>query len=346
MERDFDGKWGLAACLLAVLTPPCAAAAPTVLPAGHMQHPQVTRCDACHTEDIAAAGKVLETQSCLECHDQEQVDAKLQRLAQLQQEASSPAEDENTAPITGMGVPRYYEQTRIGADPNPMVLIPAGEFVMGTDERLSDEGPQHRVQLPAYSIDIYEVTNLQYKKFIDATGHKSPQHFENRNYPPGKVDHPVVYVSWMDAQDYCQWAGKRLPTDQEWEKAARGSDGRRFPWGMEFSLDKANTPMLWKERHEQGGTLPVGAFEGGKSPYGLYDMSGNVWEWTASWYEAYPGNTRPTQNYGQTYKTLKGGSWWDCSFYQCGISAPSYNRAFFLKSTRNESFGFRCAKDQ
>jgi len=189
------------------------------------------------------------------------------------------------------------------------------------------------------------VTNLQYKKFIDETQRRSPPHFENRTFPTGKADHPVVYVSWMDADAYCNWAGKRLPTDEEWEKAARGTDGRRYPWGMEFGLDKANTPQLWKELGEQGDTLPVGSFVAGTSPYGLYDVSGNVWEWTASWYQAYPGNTKKTQNYGEIYKTLKGGSWWDCSFYQCGISAPTYNRAFFLKSTRNSSFGFRCAKD-
>jgi formylglycine-generating enzyme required for sulfatase activity len=94
-----------------------------------------------------------------------------------------------------------------------------------------------------------------------------------------------------------------------------------------------------------GDTTPVGAFEGGASPYGVYDMSGNVWEWTASWYQPYPGNTVASESYGERYKVLKGGSWFDCSFYNCGISAPVFNRAFFAKRTKNDSFGFRCAKD-
>ena len=95
----------------------------------------------------------------------------------------------------------------------------------------------------------------------------------------------------------------------------------------------------------EGDTTPAGSFEDGKSPYGLYDMSGNVWEWTDSWYTQYPGNTWPSENYGEMYKVLKGGSWWDCSYYQCGVSAPVFNRSYFKQSVRNSSFGFRCAKD-
>ena len=265
----------------------------------------------------------------------------------------SPAESELTAflrgqslpPDAGMRYPLYSETSRLGDAPNPMVLIPAGPFIRGTDERLPDEGPQHTVTLPDYYIDVYEVTNLQYKRFIDETGRRSPDHFRNRTYPPGKADHPVTYVSWDDADAYCRWAGKRLPTDQEWEKAGRGPDGRIFPWGDTFEVTRANTPVRWKAIGRPGDTTPVGAFAEGASPYGVYDLTGNVWEWTASWYEAYPGNTTPSENYGHRYKTLKGGSWFDCSFYRCGLSAPLYNRAFFAKRTRNDTFGFRCAKD-
>jgi iron(II)-dependent oxidoreductase len=131
----------------------------------------------------------------------------------------------------------------------------------------------------------------------------------------------------------------------EWEKAARGSDGRIYPWGNDFDINKVNSPVRWTTLKIDGDTTPVGAFAEGVSPYGAYDMSGNVWEWTASWYTAYPGNTQPNENYGEKYKTLKGGSWWDCSFYKCGVSAPSFNRGFFLRKTKNKSFGFRCAKD-
>lgn len=244
----------------------------------------------------------------------------------------------------GMGLPMYSPQSRLGDAPNEMVSVPAGPFVMGTNSRLPDEGPEHTLELPAFLIDQFEVTNIQYKKFSDETKRRSPTHFVNRTYPEGKADHPVTFVSWVDADAYCTWAGKRLPTDQEWEEAARGPDGRIFPWGNEFDFYKANTPHRWKLSGKEGDTTQVGSFEAGKSPYGVYDMTGNVWEWTASWYKPYPGNTHPTENYGEKYKTLKGGSWWNCSFYQCGISAPTYNRSFFLRATKNASFGFRCAK--
>ena len=245
----------------------------------------------------------------------------------------------------GMRFPIYTKGSRLGDKPNEMVKVPAGKFIMGTDARLPDEGPQHTVKLPSFYIDKFEVTNLQYKKFNDVTHGRSPSNWRNRTYPRGKADHPVVYVTWDNANDYCHWAGKRLPTDQEWEKAARGTDGRLFPWGDEFNTANANTPLRWQEIGKFGDTTPVGAFEEGKSPYGLYDVSGNVWEWTASWYKAYPGNKTESESYGERYKTLKGGSWFDCSFYKCGISAPVFNRAFFAKKVKNDSFGFRCAKD-
>lgn len=288
-------------------------------------------CVACHNQLPPNA-----MQGCTQCHS-----AKDMQVAAL---APAPAPS-NTVSITpGMSVPRLYRGTRIGKDPNPMVLVPAGEFVMGTDERLPDEGPQHKVKLGEFYIDKYEVTNLQYEQFIKATQRRSPIHFKNRTYPEGKADHPVINVSWEDAHDYCIWAGKRLPTDQEWEKAARGSDGRIYPWGNTFDAHKANVPALWQQLGASGDTTPVGAFEAGKSPYGAYDMSGNVWEWTDSWYQAYPGNQVASESYGERYKTLKGGSWFDCSFYQCGISAPVFNRAFFAVRTKNDSFGFRCAQ--
>ena len=226
-----------------------------------------------------------------------------------------------------------------------MILIPAGEFIMGSDNRLPDEGPRHTASTDAFYIDLYEVTNLQYKNFNNETKRKSPSHFRNRTFPKGKADHPVTYVSWIDAKAYCEWAGKRLPTDAEWEKAARGTDERMFPWGNAFGIEKANTPVRWQRLGLFGDTTPVGAFKEGKSFYGAHDMSGNVWEWTASWYKAYPGNTHHSESYGERYKTLKGGSWFDCSFYECGISAPTFNRAFFAPNTKNDSFGFRCAKD-
>jgi formylglycine-generating enzyme required for sulfatase activity len=224
--------------------------------------------------------------------------------------------------------------------PKDMVFIPGGPFIMGSNGRLPDEGPEHKVTLGPYYLDRHEVTNEQYRSFAEAAGRPLPPHWMNGTYPEGKARHPVTYVSWYDAEAYCRWAGKRLPTEEEWEKGARGPDGRIFPWGNDFDKEKANVPALGI-----GDTTPVGRFEKGKSFYGLHDMSGNVWEWTSSWYKAYPGNTHPTENYGEQYKVLKGGSWFDCSFYKCGISAPTYNRGFFIPETQNSSFGFRCAKD-
>ncbi|ALP51663.1 hypothetical protein Tel_00080 [Candidatus Tenderia electrophaga] len=310
-------------------------------------HEDMNGCVACHQEGDAELFKKATSTACVECHKRKGLktdfSAELQQLESAIRKAKPKKRAEGQGP--GMSVPIYYDETRIGADPNEMIRIPAGTFIRGTDFRLPDEGPRHEVELPAYWIDKYEVTNLQYKQFIDATGHRSPRHFRNRSFPEGKADHPVTQVSWYDAHDYCEWAGKRLPDDKEWEKAARGTDGRMFPWGSGFSIDKANTPVRWAAMYVEGDTTPVGAFEGGKSPYGLYDMTGNVWEWTSSWYLPYPGNQRVTENYGEKYKVLKGGSWWDCSFYKCGISAPVFNRSFFNPRTKNDSFGFRCAKD-
>ncbi len=298
-------------------------------------------CTSCHEGDRATP-KPADTPYCQRCHDAPVGPANKRVSAEAGEIADAPLHDE----AAGLHGPAYYDETRFGAAPGPMVRIPAGPFVMGSDDRLADEGPAHRVELPDYWIDRYEVTNLQYKAFIDATGHRSPRHFRNRTYPAGKVDHPVTFVSWYDARDYCRWAGKRLPTEQEWEKAARGTDARIYPWGNEFAIERANTPVRWVRLGRQGDTTPIGAFPEGRSPYGLEDMSGNVWEWTSSWYLPHPGNTQPSENYGHIYKVLKGGSWWDCSYYKCGISAPTFNRSFFNARVRNSSFGFRCAADR
>ncbi len=148
-----------------------------------------------------------------------------------------------------------------------MVLVPAGEFVMGSEQvdketlqqrfgmaktPFLNEHPKHTVKLGDYYIDKYEVTNQKYKKFIDETGHSLPRHWKNGSYTPGNEEQPVIFVSWFDADAYCRWAGKRLPTEAEWEKAARGTDGRVFPWGDEFDLKKANVSGKY------GGLMPVG----------------------------------------------------------------------------------------
>jgi len=311
-------------------------------------HKRSSSCFACHTETESNAFKEIMKRECVICHKTGWVAGKLEEMARNTMTENAAGEKftkhaEGKGP--GMVVPIYYDATRIGAKPSEMVLVPAGQFVRGTNGRLPDEGPEHTMNVKAFYIDKYEVTNLQYAESLKSTGRKPPQHFVNGQVPAGKADHPVVYVSWYDAKSYCEWAGKRLPSDIEWEKAARGTDGRTYPWGNDFNIAFVNSPVRWVELKLIGDTTPVGAFEKGKSVYGLYDMSGNVWEWTSSAYEPYPGNTRKSELYGGNYRTLKGGSWWDCSFYQCGISAPVYNRSFFHPKTMNNSFGFRCAKD-
>ena len=221
-----------------------------------------------------------------------------------------------------------------------MALIPEGEFVMGSNERWDDEAPEHISFTKAFYMDTNEVTNSDYKKYVDAEKQEAPYHWPEGNIPKGKEQHPVVYVNWFDANNYCKWAGKRLPTEQEWEKAARGLDGLIYPWGNEWSLDKSNNPY----KHSTG-TEPIGSYPEGRSPYGLNDMSGNVWEWVDSYYLPHPGNPVARAEYGKDKRVLKGGSWFDCLSYGCGLSAPTFNRSFFTPEVKNNSFGFRCAKD-
>ncbi len=300
------------------------------------------RCPLCHQQNSHPVfpkeeiDRLLGTPECLECHG-----TGTTAVVQPEDSAVVAAFPDDDRIAQSDESPKAA--TRKGSRPlpriNKTVFIPAGTFIMGSNDRLPDEGPEHRVSLKDYYIDLYEVTNAQYGEFVRETGRKRPDHWRGGKIPKGKENHPVVFVSWYDARDYCHWAGKRLPTNEEWEKGARGPDGRIFPWGNAFDKNKGNIPLL-----RIGDTTPVGSFEDGRSYYGLYDMSGNVWEWTSSWYKAYPGNQHPTENYGEKYKTLKGGSWFDCSFYKCGISAPSFNRGFFIPETKNPSFGFRCAK--
>jgi len=222
-----------------------------------------------------------------------------------------------------------------------MVKVPAGEFIMGSNERWDDEAPEHISSTGAFYIDLNEVTNADYIKFVRSTPKTPPFHWPEGTIPKGKENHPVVYVSWFDAKEYCSWAGKRLPTEQEWEKAARGEDGLIYPWGNEWSLDKSNNPY----KHSTG-TEPVASYPEGRSPYGLYDISGNVWEWVDSYYLPHPGNPVTRAEYGEDKRVLKGGSWFDCLSYGCGLSAPTFNRSFFTPEVKNNSFGFRCAKSK
>ncbi|MFQ5507970.1 MAG: SUMF1/EgtB/PvdO family nonheme iron enzyme [Leptospirillia bacterium] len=289
-------------------------------------------CGACHGPDGDAPKVDMNQGDCATCHEGSH-DSGLTTIADRPGHGAAQAASVSAPDLTDMA------------------FIPAGPAIIGNDGREITEGkgnldetPEHTVHLEAFYIDLYEVTNARYQKFVRATGRKPPRHWKNGGIPEGKEQHPVVYVSWFDGDDFCRWEGKRLPDELEWEKAARGDDGRIFPWGNRFALDRANSPQRWASiKGEDGGTLPVGSFESGKSPYGLYDMAGNVWEWTDSWYKPYPGNEFPNSFYGEKNRVLRGGSWYDCLSYGCGLSAPSYNRSRFTPKIRNNSFGFRCA---
>ena len=234
-----------------------------------------------------------------------------------------------------------------------MVLIQAGEFLMGMKDGdplgLVWTTPQRAVNLPAYYIDKYEVTNKDYKRFVDGTGHRAPYskkhatiyNWKNGKYTENLDDHPVVLVDWRDADAYCKWAGKKLPTEAEWEKAARGTDGRLWPWGNEYELKypdmvtKANTHVFRVLM-----TMPVGSFPNGASPYGVMDMAGNVFEWTSSWYKGYPGTKNKHPFYGETMKVSRGG----------GFMTPAYpysltfSRSARSPESKHRTTGFRCAK--
>lgn len=191
-------------------------------------------------------------------------------------------------------VPPTIDPATLVVEREGMVLVPAGEFVMGSDPDAQwadeDEKPQRVVDLPAFLIDQLEVTNLQYKRFLDATDWPAPPNWRERTYAEGEEFLPITSVSWWDATAYARWAGKRLPSEAEWEKAARGPTPRRFPWGDEFSVDLAN---------DQLGPLPAGSMPGGASPCGALDMAGNVAEWTASAYEPYPQiDPSPSADFG------------------------------------------------
>jgi formylglycine-generating enzyme required for sulfatase activity len=221
-----------------------------------------------------------------------------------------------------------------------MVFVPKGEFIMGSNDRWDDESPEFISETEAFYIDLYETTNQDYKKYVDDTKSEAPYHWVKGQIPKEKENHPVIYVNWFDATNYCKWNGKRLPTEKEWEKAARGENGLIYPWGNNWTLDRSNNPYSGSV-----GTKPIGSYPNGKSPYGIFDMSGNVWEWVDSFYLPHEGNTIPRPEYGRRNRVLKGGSWFDCLSYGCGLSAPTFNRSFFTPEVRNNSFGFRCAKD-
>ncbi len=214
------------------------------------------------------------------------------------------------------------------------VTIPAGDFQMGIENGGNDEAPVHTVYLNEYQIGKYEVTNEQYNQCIQSGACKG-------TVVTDKIDHPVVNVDWYQAKTYCEWAGGRLPTEAEWEKAARGTDGRTYPWGEGIDCSYAN---YWGSNCG-GDSTPVGSYESGKSPYGAYDMAGNVWEWVNDWYDENYYQNSPSSNplgpdTGQV-RVLRGGAW---SHY--GDNVRSSNRLRYFPTNSFSYLGFRCSRSQ
>ena len=224
-----------------------------------------------------------------------------------------------------------------------MSLVPAGEFTMGSATGDADELPVHKVSVDAFFMDMHQLSVAQYARFIEATHHDVPPEWSLMNRPQNQ-NRPVANVDWADAAVYCKWAGKRLPTEAEWEKAARGTDSRTYPWGNQppTGLHANSGKEVWSSH----ATLTsVGMLEEGKSPYGIYDMAGNVWEWVSDWYDQDYYKTSPSQNPAGpsigTHKVVRGGSW--------GSNAHglrSAERENHLTSFRGLGTGFRCAKTQ
>ena len=263
-------------------------------------------------------------------------------------------------------------------DQAEMVVIAGGPSVRGTPHGLgdSDEEPSRTIHLDAFRLDREEVTNRRYRTFLQATGHRVPEHccdpsynlWGGRDLDASRLDHPVVNVDWYDAEAFCRWAGKRLPREAEWEKAARGKEGRLFPWGDVWDRARANGASYWAEREfssteeakvwwtEDGATLLAKkgrqgivtvteqALPQGATPNGLQHMAGNVWEWVADWYDpayyAMAPERNPSGPGSGDYKVLRDGSWLNHqAFLRSAVRDGS------RPTVRNHGTGFRCAQD-
>jgi formylglycine-generating enzyme required for sulfatase activity len=249
-----------------------------------------------------------------------------------------------------------FEEYRSPTDGAEMVKIPAGKFNMGLT--VGDDGkPVHEVLLGDYFIDKYPVTNGQYRKFCDATDRDyppDPDFSDMPDYFTARLDFPVVNVSWDDARAYCEWAGKRLPTEAEWEKAARGQDGRKHPWGngrpdgRRCNFADKRSGLDWADKTVDDGfarTSPVKQYPAGASPYGVMDMAGNVWEWCNDYDPYHGGMDNPTENSTASYylasRILRGGSWAD----EPETLRSAYRLRYVPSFRADKCVGFRCAVD-
>jgi formylglycine-generating enzyme required for sulfatase activity len=241
-----------------------------------------------------------------------------------------------------------------------MVNVPEGEFTMGSNEGYSDEQPVHTVYLDAYWIDQTEVTNAMYTLCVSAGACQPPDNYSSYTRDsyygnPAYNDYPVLYVDWYAAQAYCQWAdNSRLPTEAEWEKAARGTDGRIYPWGSSWDV-RTTRRLNFSDKNDPTGpsdtiaddgnadTALVGSYPSGASPYGAYDLAGNVWEWVNDWYDENYYSKSPQSNpqgpaSGQ-YRVIRGGSWLNDEYV-----VRSAIRSWDTPVDTGDPLGFRCAR--
>jgi formylglycine-generating enzyme required for sulfatase activity len=229
-------------------------------------------------------------------------------------------------------------------DGSVLVYVPPGEFEMGDGQ--DRNCPKHRVWLDGYYIGIYAVTNAQYRRFVEATGHRAPDQavfgtavWQGKSFPVEKADHPVVCVSWEDAQAYGKWAGLRLPTEAQWERAARGPGNWKYPWGQEWEGDRC------RHSGNRGNetTCLVYGYGRGVSGYGCYNMSGNVWEWCEDWYDDGYYTKGPARNprgpEGGSRRVYRGGSWHEGT-YNCRASCRDGGGP----GDRCDNRGFRLAR--
>ena len=234
---------------------------------------------------------------------------------------SKPADNQPPAPVS--------------AAPAGMVYVLGGTFMMGRDNGDDAERPPHQAPVKPFYIDIYEVTNEDYDKFVKATNHRPPAAWKGGMFPTGAGRKPVTGVTWDDANDFARWAGKRLPTEEDWEFSARGTDGRLYPWSNDWQQGSANA------NGAEQTVADVGAYKG-RAPFGTYDMVGNAWEWTASKFKAYPGRGLPANLPGGDLRVIRGGCYESTKDY----ATTTYRAGWPARGAGTyEQTGFRCAKD-
>lgn len=254
---------------------------------------------------------------------------------------TSQAADQSTSqplaasPEATSGVAPGPELPAVPSAPDGMVFVPGATFKMGRDGGDEFESPAHEVAVASFFIDRLEVTNEEYQRFVSATGHRAPAHWTDGKIPDGQAKFPVVNVSWDDANAYARWANKRLPTEDEWELAARGTDDRLYPWGNGWRQDYANAG-----RAKDGGLVEVGRYAAGASPYGALDMCGNAWEWTLSDFKDYPGRQVASSLAGAGLKVIRGGA-----YDVAAKRATTTYRGAIPPDRVPDKTGFRCARD-